>query len=224
MSLKTLLYPPRCPFCGKIMEREVPCEECLRNATELTATVCNRCGAYPEDCSCGRWIYSFRRNVSCYIYEKSPRNLLLRFKLRNRPQLTRFISNRMYYHIQARLGSDFSCITYVPQHRLKDLSRRYHPTRILAEDLAERLGLECKSTLARKLSRQQKYMKGAMARWNHAKKIYRLRPEVQLSGKVLLIDDLFTTGATLNACAELLKKAGAEEVVCATFAIKVKKS
>lgn len=223
MKLKQLLFPPRCPFCGKIMAREEPCEPCLRNATELTATVCHRCGTYPEDCSCGQWVYPFTRNVSCYLYEKSPRNALLRFKLRNHPQLVRFISNRMYYHICARLGMDFFCVTYVPQSIWRSLRRRYYPTRILAERIAERLELPCVDTLWRIHGKQQKYLKGN-ARWANAKKNFRLRRKTQLSGRVLLIDDLFTTGATLSACAALLKKAGADEVVCATFAINRKKS
>lgn len=223
MSLKSLLYPPRCPFCGKLMEREEPCAECLRNATELTAAVCRRCGAYPEDCSCGQWSYPFTRNVSCYLYEKSPRTALLRFKLRNSPQQVRFIGRRMYFHILARLGKEFSCVTYVPQSFQRTLKRRYNPTKILAEYIAGELGVPCKRTLWRVRGKQQKYLKGN-DRWANARKSYKLRRKNVLSGKVLLIDDLFTTGATLSACAALLKEAGAEEVVCATFAINRKKS
>ena len=205
------------------MEREEPCAECLRQSTELTAAICKRCGAYPEDCSCMSRSFAFTRNISCFIYEKAPRNLLLRFKLRNNPQLAEFISRRMYYHIRARYGDDFDCIAYVPQTYLRSLKRGYCPPKILAEQLAERLGKSVVSPLRRTRNFQQKYLGGA-ERWANARRSHSLKRDASVSGRVLLVDDLFTTGATLNACAEQLKMAGAEEVLCATFAIKIKKS
>ncbi len=222
MTLKELLYPPRCPFCGKLMEREEPCEECLSRTTELTAAVCRVCGADPEHCKCGSRSFAFTRSVSAFHYEKAPRHLLLRFKLRHKPQLAEFMGRRMYHHIRARLGTDFSCVTYVPQTRSRTIKRGYCPARLLAENIAPRLGLSVHLFLKRVSNRQQKYAKG-QNRWLNAEKNYTLRPGAVVSGRVLLIDDLLTSGATLSACAALLREAGAEEVVCATFAIAVKK-
>lgn len=223
MKLKDLIYPPRCPFCETIQRDETPCKQCLKNTTELTAIVCPICGAYPEDCHCGLRQFAFRRNVSAFAYAGAPRNMLLRFKQRNRPQLAEFMSRRMYYHIIARLGKEFSCITYVPQTRQSSLKRGYYPSKVLAEALASRLELPCRCVLRRVGNVQQKYL-SSEERWANAKENYKLLPNASVAGRVLLIDDLFTTGATLNACAELLREAGAEEVVCATFANAVKKS
>ena len=223
MKLHELILPPSCIFCGKVTERQEPCEDCLKQATELTATVCRRCGAYPEDCGCLNKIFAFTRNVACFIYDKSPRNLLLRYKMRYKPQLAVFMARRMFYHIQARLGSDFSCVVYVPQSYRNRLKRRFNPNKELAERVASHLGVDCSCPLKRVRSTPQKYVQSG-ERWANARASYALRRKAAVSGRVLLIDDLFTTGATLNACAELLREAGAEEVVCATFAIDVKKS
>lgn len=223
MNLKDLVYPPRCPFCGAIQKEPIPCEPCLKATTELTAMVCPTCGAYPEDCCCGIRQFAFRRNVAAFAYVGAPRNLVLRFKMRNRPQLAEFMSRRMYFHIKARLGEDFSCITYVPQTRQSSMKRGYYPTKVLAEHLAARLNLPCVSLLKRVGGKQQKYVSTA-DRWANARSNYALLPNAKAQGRVLLIDDLLTTGATLNVCAELLRTAGAEEVFCATFAIAVKKS
>ena len=133
------------------------------------------------------------------------------------------MSRRMYFHIKARLGTDFSCVTYVPQTRKSSIKRGYYPSKVLAEYLALQFNLPCCSVLRRVGGKQQKYLSSA-ERWANAKENYALLPKASVSGRVLLIDDLFTTGATLNACAELLRSAGAEEVVCATFANAVKKS
>ena len=223
MKLKDLIYPPRCPFCETIQKDNAPCKQCLKNTKELTAIVCSVCGAYPEDCHCGLRQFAFKRNVSAFAYTGAPRNLLLRYKQRNRPQLSEFMSRRMYFHIKARLGTDFSCITYVPQTRQSSFKRGYYPSKNLAEAIAERLKIPCRGVLRRIGGTQQKYL-SSEERWANAKKNYTLLPKAAISGRVLLIDDLFTTGATLNACTELLRSAGAEEVVCATFANAVKKS
>ena len=223
MTLKQLLYPPRCPFCGGLQKEEGPCKSCLENTTELTAIVCRVCGAYPEDCHCGLRPFAFQRNVAAFAYAGAPRNLLLRYKQRQKPQLADFMSRRMYFHIKARLGEEFSAIAYVPQRYLSGIERGFYPTRVLAERLADRLDVPCVHLLKRVGGSQQKYLSSS-ERWSNAKKSYALRRGAKAEGRVLLIDDLLTTGATLNACSELLKQSGAEEVVCATFAITVKKS
>ena len=223
MKLKNLLFPPRCPFCGKIMPEEIPCPQCLAGATELTGTVCRVCGAYPAQCVCGRNVFAFERNVSAYYYEGAPRNLLLRFKERNCPQLAGFMAKRMFRQIEGRLGRDFSFITYVPGAVSGALRRGYCPARLLAEALSPLLGVPILEVLRRRTPRQQKFLSAA-GRWENAKTGYALRRGVGAGGKILLIDDLTTTGATLSACASLLKEAGAESVFCATFAITPKKS
>ncbi len=205
------------------MAEKGPCEDCLKGATELTAVVCHVCGADPAHCKCGGRTFAFRRNVSAFVYEKSPRRLLLRFKQRKKPQLAEFMGRRMYHHVIARLGTEFSAVTYVPQTPWKYLERGYCPTRLLAEQLAERLDLPCVTVLRRIGGKQQKFAVGN-DRWTNAKRNYALLSGASVEGTVLLVDDLLTSGATLSACASLLREAGAEEVFCATFAIALKKS
>ncbi len=222
MNVKDLFFPPRCPFCGKVKKEKGPCENCLSSAEELTGVVCHTCGAHPEYCCCGRMPNQFERNVSCYYYKGAARQLLLRFKLRNCPQLAPFIAHRMAQHIRGRYAAHFSAICFVPNSPLNSFKRGYLPTRLLAEELADELHFPLVYALERVHFQQQKYLNGAERRAN-AQKSYRSRKNVALSGSVLLIDDLITTGATLNACAELLKKAGAERVYTATFAITQKR-
>lgn len=149
--------------------------------------------------------------------------MLLRFKERNKPQLAVFMANRMIYHINARYKEPFDAITYVPQTRRKSIRRGYCPAELLTKKLAEQLHLPLIEPLCRLGNRQQKYLSAAQRRKN-AKENFGLCKEVSLYGRILLIDDLFTTGATMDACAALLKKAGASEVCTATFCIAGKKS
>ncbi len=221
--IRDLIYPKRCLFCGRLVKEEDVCSACAKHIIELTAEVCPRCGAYFENCMCSHRSFAFVRNVSAFSYEGAPRTMLLRFKQRNRPQLHAFIGRRMYFHIIARLGQDFDWIVYVPQSYQSTRKRGYCPAYLLAKELEGYLNVPILSALKRVGNTQQKYVKNN-ERWSNAKQNYALRANVVLSGKVLLVDDLFTSGATLNACAELLRQAGADEVYTATFAITAKKS
>ena len=149
--------------------------------------------------------------------------MLLRYKERNKPQLAVFMADRMTYHIDARYKEPFDAITYVPQSRWKSICRGYCPAKLLAERLGERFRLPLIEPLRRTGNRQQKYLSAAGRRKN-AKKSFTLCKEASLYGRILLIDDLFTTGATVDACAALLKEAGTAEVCTATFCIAAKKS
>ena len=133
------------------------------------------------------------------------------------------MGRRMYYHVLGRLGTDFSVVTYVPQSRKKSMKRGYCPAELLAKELSSRMKLPRVQVLQRIGDKEQKYVKKS-DRFANAKQNYALRKDAKISGRVLLVDDLMTTGSTLNACAELLLKAGAEEVFCVTFAIAGKKS
>ncbi len=217
------IYPPRCPFCGKINHTGYPCESCLEAAEEFTDLICKRCGAPPEYCKCTNRLYGFTRHLSCFSYKAGPRQLLLSFKERNKPQLAVFMARRMAHHITARYKMQFDGIAYVPQTRRSDLRRGYCPARLLAEQLGEQLNLPVVSALVRVKGKQQKYLSGN-ARWANARRSFKALPSADVYGRVLLIDDLFTTGATLNACAEHLKEAGAKEVYGVTFCIALKKS
>ena len=220
--MRRLIYPDRCLFCGRLVKEEEVCSSCSKHIIELTAEICPRCGASPENCSCINRDFSFVRNVSAFSYEGAPRTMLLRYKQRNRPQLHHFIARRMYFHIEARIGTDFDRIVYVPQSAKGFRKRGYCPSQLLAKELEGYLNVPMVSVLKRVGNLQQKYVKHH-DRWSNAKQNYALRSDAKISGKVLLVDDLFTTGATLNACAELLRQAGAESVYAATFAIAAKK-
>ncbi len=223
MTFKDLIYLPHCPFCWSLQFTHTPCAACMEKLTELSDVICRKCGAPPAKCNCTNRLVSYTRNISAFTYEYGPRQLLLRYKEGQKPQLSAFMSHRMYFHILARYGRNFSAITYVPQSRQSMLRRGYCPAQLLAEELARQLDLPLISLLQRVGNREQKELKGN-ARWQNARQNFDLLPGAAVAGKVLLIDDLITTGATLHACAQLLKRAGAKEVFTATFCIAVKNS
>ncbi len=223
MNWRKLLYPPRCPFCGRVQEDENPCAQCMKQTQELTGAVCKFCGNLLEDCSCSGRVFAFVRNVSAFAYEGAPRTLLLRFKQRGQPQLASFMAQRMARQVEGRLHQNFSFITYVPSARTARWKRGYCPAQLLAEALSRRLKIPCKAVLYRKGGKQQKYLT-AEERWENAKNSFAMKEKSPVEGTILLVDDLMTTGATLHSCASLLRSSGAKQVFAVTFAHTTKKS
>lgn len=219
MKWRELIYPARCPFCGKAMKREEPCEICRESAIELTGEVCGVCGVLPRDCFCRPLQpFTFERNISSFYYVGGGRTLVLRYKERNRPQLAEFMAKRMFRQIEGRLEGPFSALVPVPNTVPATLRRGYSPTELLGDELSRMLQIPMKQVLLRRGMVQQKNQKSRADRWKNAEKNYALRKGASLSGNVLLVDDIVTTGATLEQCAALLKEAGAEKVFCITFA------
>ena len=116
----------------------------------------------------------------------------------------------------------FCCdiVTWVPLSRRKKKKRGYDQAELLAEGLSSLLGLDCRKILYKnKETKTQSLLKNGDERGKNIKGAYSLCDENTVKGKkILIIDDIVTTGATLSECCRVLKKAGAEMVTAAAFA------
>ena len=204
--LLDLCYPPRCAFCRRLLtEKEPGC--CRFCAEKYARTRIER--DLPHCVSC----------VAAFPYEDRVRESLLRYKFRC---LTGF--GAVYADFLAKCIDEtaISCdiITWVPLSRRRRRIRGYDQAEILAEKTAEKLGLPCRRLLEKRVdTRPQSTIRDAERRRQNAKGVYVCCDPEALSGKrVLLIDDIVTTGATLSECARVLKKAGCAEVFAAAAA------
>jgi ComF family protein len=154
-----------------------------------------------------------------FRYEAEVRASLLRYKFHG---VTAYGAAYADFLAKCIDESEFSCdiITWVPLSRRRLRKRGYDQARILAEETAVRLGLPCEKLLEKRIdTKPQSGIKDAEKRRKNAEDAYICCAREKLSGKrVLLIDDIVTTGATLSACAAALKDAGCAEVCAAAAA------
>ncbi len=207
--LLDLLFPPKCVFCRSLLPD---------NETEL----CHACrerylsGDAPP---ARRGEPAFTVCCSAVYYEDDVAASFKRFKF-DGMQGYAACYGRLLAMALLRQGFDFDVLTYVPISDRRRRKRGYDQTLLLARATAGELGVPCVQTL-RKVRDipAQSGLRSASERRGNVKNVYRaLHPE-QLSGKrVLLIDDLITTGATLSEAAQTLRFAGASAVCCATLA------
>lgn len=224
-----LLYPRDCAFCGEAAGEEAGhiCEACLGRISFKRYSACEICGAESTQdepvafvCSnCLKRRPAYRRAFIAARYAGPVRDLMQSFKYRRGlyllPDFVRFLHAAWITQIEP-LALGIDAVVPVPMHRSKFRVRGYNQAEFLAKGLAKILGLPC---LPRALSRHrtrsasQTYLKRG-ARLENARTAYRPSREIgAVAGKtILLLDDVMTTGATGDVCADVLLTAGAKEV------------
>ena len=204
--LLDLLYPPRCAFCRRLL-------------TERERGVCRFCRKKYEDRVIRRELKNISVCVAPLRYEGEVRESLLRYKFQG---VTAYGPAYAEFIAKAIDESGISCdsMTWVPLSRRRLRKRGYDQAQILAEETAKRLGLPCGKLLIKRVNtRPQSGLASAEQRLKNAKGVYACVDPQKIEGRrILIIDDIVTTGATLSECALTLKNAGCAEVFAAAAA------
>ena len=207
-SILNLIYPPKCPFCGRILEKgeEGLCSRCQRTLPWTSGH------NDPVDfCDV---------SLSPLRYQNGVREAVHRYKFNYGRMHSRFLGTLMEQCLHDRWSDPVDVIVWVPlskQHRKK---RGYDQAELLARRVGELAGIPVLDALekVRNTETQSRLEKPSERRAN-VLGAYRVKEGVDLTGKrVVLVDDVVTSGATLAECAACLRMAGAESVVALTFA------
>ena len=229
-----LVYPQPCAICGRNVESRhdgVACATCW-TATQLYSgedTLCWKCGALSlakvgearrKQVRCGRCdndAYTFAR--ACGSYDGALRASILQLK-RQAHLPARLVS--FIHEVQRREPlNGAEVILPVPLHESRERERGFNQAGVIARELARVTKLPCDAHSFVRRVHTERHRAGmdAKARRDSVASAFAVRHDDLIVGKrVLLVDDVFTTGATVSACAEVLKTAGAEEVFVLTVA------
>ena len=204
-----LIYPPKCKFCGASLERESwePCPKCRKAPFWLEGAQGVFDGKHFLRCVCAGW------------YQGALRDQVLAFKFSDRPQYARAYGPVLARQVRLFLPGTYDVITWVPVSRQTLKKRGYDQARLLAEETARALGREAVPLLEKaRATPAQSSLESAARRRKNVKGVYAVpRPEQVAGQRVLLIDDILTTGSTLEEAARTLRAAGASQVVAAAF-------
>ena len=233
-AVLTLIYPHRCGACGGSVDSRhdgAACSTCWQ-ATRIfdeDDTLCWKCGALsaailPEDkrqsVRCGRCdADSFTSARACGLYEGALRASIL--SLKRDPNVARRLVETLK-HTQGRAPLNAAdLIVPVPLHASRERERGFNQAVILARQLARATKLPIdEHTLARRIhTERHRAGMDARSRRDSVEGAFEVRdPKLVAGRRVLLIDDVFTTGATVSECSAVLKSAGAAEVYVLTLA------
>lgn len=204
-------FPPRCMLCQQRLEPDehTICQDC-RSILPWTGTQCLQQGVHFQTC------------ISPLYYTDVIRPSFHRYKFRGSWHYSHVYGGWMWDYLRQYDPdySRFDCITWTPLSVWRYLRRGYNQARRLAEVVAENSGLPLQPTLVKiRHTPPQSGTAHAEERWENVRGAYGPRPNVPLAGKrILIVDDVITTGATLEEACRVLREQGAEEVCCLTLA------
>ncbi len=221
--ISLMLGQALCPICG-CFETGILCEECaaeLREAFEQRrkGRQCRYCGlpliSEKEVCcdcraetECAENLY-FPEGEALFAYQKTPKEAVRIFKFKNERSFGRFFASLAAFVLENR--RDSFVLVPVPGNRSNVRKRGWDPAAVIVDALKEKgfrtavlLERKRRSAALKRLSREE--------RLRLAADCYRLRAGAAVPRRIILIDDVRTTGSTVNRCARLLREAGAEEV------------
>lgn len=224
----SLVYPPRCFVCRTLGSESCLCARCADAITGVPDPKCDRCG-HPcggeGPCSnCRFRPPAFVRGRALGGYEGVLRDAIHRFKFHDRPGLAEPLGQRLAAFARAASpslhGLQFDALVPVPMHPVRKRSRGYNQSERLAQVLARELGLPLPANLlVRSRSTQPQVGLSGQSRQTNLHGAFVVPRPTEVSDKtLLLIDDVTTTGATLNECAAALRASGARAVYALTLA------
>lgn len=223
-----LLYPPRCPICDRVITTdELHCNDCRFKVKYVTQPCCMKCGKSLEQddmqlCSdCSKKTHYFAQGVAAFSYSGEIKNSMYRFKYSNRREYSDFFAQGiadLKGHVIKAWEPDV--LVPVPLHHKRQAYRGYNQAKLIADELGKKLGIPVDShfLVRTKNTAPQKELndKERNKNINNAFQIATFDVEYK---KIVLVDDIYTTGSTVDECAKVLLQHGADRVYVACACI-----
>ncbi len=227
-TMLDLLYPRRCPICDRAVKPfgSLICETCKRELVYIKEPCCMKCGKhlqkeekeYCKDCTSHVHLYDCGRALFSY---KSVSDSIARFKYRGRQEYAAY-----YAACMAETFAEFisacqaDALIPVPLHKSRLRVRGYNQAQVLAEELSALTGIPMFPDLVERVEKTAPMKDlSAAERQNNLKRAFKIcRNDVKLN-TIIIIDDIYTTGSTIDALAEVFQQSGVEKVYFVTLSV-----
>lgn len=222
LSLQHAFFPTRCAYCGQLTERDCYC--CSDCAGQLRAIqhTCLFCAYEQKDCICTKDKGHLQGICAPFYYESLPRQAVHNLKFYNRSDVAEEMGRRIALKAEQTFPSvQFDCIAAVPMYPARRRARGFNQAALLARVVSRNLCVPLYPDLLTKIfNTQAQHNQSAFVRTGNVIGAFDVpNPEFVDQKSILLIDDVYTTGATLHECARTLKIFGAKAVYGGVFAV-----
>lgn len=210
--LKNLLFPPKCIFCNEILDiknEEFICDKCPSKIPFFNKEIAIRTGDFYDGVIC------------TFSYKGIVRDAIIRYKFHNKISYCRVFARFLKDKIKESDNlPNIDLILSVPLHKKKEQIRGYNQAHLIANELSKLLEIEEQPhILKRTKNTKTQSLLPKYKRQSNVKEAFVVIDSSQIIGKnILLIDDIITTGSTLNECSRVLKEAGAKNIFVAVLA------
>lgn len=223
--LVDIIFPPACPVCGSPLDynkgrKERICRKCADKLEYIKEPYCMKCGKQIEEekeeyCyDCQRKKHSYDRGIAVYQYTEAIKQSIYRFKYQGKREYASFYAReaaKRYGRLIAEWKIDV--IIPVPMYKPKKRRRGYNQAELIAQELGKYLNISVNTEVLERF-RKTIPMKelNDVERIKNVENAFNIKTNVVKYKKVLLVDDIYTTGATIDQCSKILKEHGVEKV------------
>lgn len=226
--LYSIFFPRRCPICDRVVVygKDI-CTECEKGLPYIVEPSCKKCGKHisneqTEYCpDCGRKVHYYKQGKAIFFYQKGMRRSMYRFKYAGRREYAMFYARIAKEKIQQWvIDHEIEVIVPIPMHRSKQRKRGYNQAEEFARCLGDYLELPVDTKLIKRIRNTipQKELND-IQRKDNLKGAFQLRTNIVKYRKILLVDDIYTTGSTVDAVTRCFLEAGIESVYFLTVCI-----
>ena len=228
-SIIDVILPPRCLLCGKAIHSDSSlCSDCFSDINFISKPYCQHCGlplAYnPSDtlycANCLSKKSPFRLCRSAVKYDNFSKRLILDFKFSDHLENKKLLSYWLFIAGEDIFKQGVDLIIPVPLYCTRLFKRKYNQSAVLADGLSKLCGICADYSSLKKIKKTTPQIQcSGKQRVQNVKNAFQVVTPEHIKGKrIVLIDDVYTTGSTLKECAKVLKKAGAKSVDALTVA------
>lgn len=206
-KLTALFYPERCPYCGKVIEAcEIACPKCYEKIRRKHVPIPGGARGF--------------RCISSFVYDGKVRRMILRMKFNDRIQYIPQVARILEEDITKAYGENaFDLITAVPMYRDDKKDRGYNQSALLAKELGKLLDCPYRDTLLKIKKTKKQHLLKYKERRTNLNGAFKVIDKDTIKGKrILIVDDIITSGYTLGCCCKVLSRAKPETICCATIA------
>ena len=218
--LTDLLYPPRCPICGQPAPFGLKiCPECRLRLPVIESKRCRKCGKPIEDFEvfcpdCAKEEHLYDRGLGIFMYDETMKRAISELKYKGRREYGEAFGDLLYENARSELMYwKPDCLIPIPLHPARARERGYNQALIISEALSARCGIPTRSDiLVRTMETDRMKELSAKDRMNNLMRAFSASGDCRGVRRAVLIDDIYTTGATIDAASAVLRRAGIDEI------------
>ena len=211
-----LLFPKRCAVCNKTVPRGIyVCKECMPTL-KFAENLCMNCGNAKNECACRHTVYRFKASVSPLLFNDASKAIIANFKFADNSDIADFLAEKMAESVNNHYKDvNFDYVAFVPATAKRKFSKGYNQSEILAQKISKAIDVPLSRSLIKLYGGKQQHSLNRSGRFSNVKNLFECKGNLDAEN-VLLVDDIKTTGATLNECTRALMYAGVKNVYCIT--------
>ncbi len=217
-----LLYPGRCPVCDRILayRETLVCPDCIGKLAYIKEPKCMKCGKQMMDneteycAGCRDKRRYFRKGFSVFLYNDVMKKSIYRFKYANRREYSRFYAETVCRCLGKEIREFCAdAIIPVPLHPKRFRKRGYNQAGLIASEIGRRMNIPVREEiLIRERNTKALKLMTLTERENNLKKAFKMvKNDVKLN-TVIIVDDILTTGSTINEISRVLRENGIKNV------------